>query len=571
MYFNVLYENDKEAVDIISVPDYIYRFTPTSSDHRWELNAKADEFGVYLFRATSFENRYWNISGSDSSAGASLEIQSYTAASNQCFKPVRQSDNTFVIYTGASNYTGVLDGQYDIPDKVVQSQAIKQADCNTTGIKASQKWYFYPVKEQASERIVTTAEYTQSGNYISKAFDTRGNYTQYNYNEQKGTLTSTTDPEDNIASYTYDPNNAALLSASSGGVTVSYTYETDRLKSITSGGNSYSFTYDAFGRRTSVKIGDRLLSSTEYSGKLVSKQTYGNGNYIDFTYDSLDRIASMVYNGNGDKSAEYLYGSTGLISGLIDRLKNTRTKYTYDLANRLVGVREYSGAQLNGNTLASSVRYNYEDKTNRLSSVAYNSLLGARETEYIYGDTSRGQSPDAVYTVKQNGIPSLNYTYDSLGRLSGRIIAPINKTQEYSYACGGYGTDSTTSLVESVVSGGITASYTYDRNGNITEIKRNGETVEGYTYDSLNRLKAVTRNGVTTEYTYSDGNIISVKQNGVTVKSYTYGDSTWRDLLTEYNGQTITYDEIGNPLTYRGKNITWQNGRRLAGASRMSL
>ena len=30
------------------------------------------------------------------------------------------------------------------------------------------------------------------------------------------------------------------------------------------------------------------------------------------------------------------------------------------------------------------------------------------------------------------------------------------------------------------------------------------------------------------------------------------GDNEWKDLLTEYNGQTITYDEIGNPLSYRG-------------------
>ena len=36
-------------------------------------------------------------------------------------------------------------------------------------------------------------------------------------------------------------------------------------------------------------------------------------------------------------------------------------------------------------------------------------------------------------------------------------------------------------------------------------------------------------------------------------------------MLTNYNGQTITYDEIGNPLTYRdGMEMTWQAGRQLA-------
>lgn len=35
--------------------------------------------------------------------------------------------------------------------------------------------------------------------------------------------------------------------------------------------------------------------------------------------------------------------------------------------------------------------------------------------------------------------------------------------------------------------------------------------------------------------------------------------------MTKYNGQTITYDAIGNPLSYRdGITLTWQNGRELA-------
>ena len=29
--------------------------------------------------------------------------------------------------------------------------------------------------------------------------------------------------------------------------------------------------------------------------------------------------------------------------------------------------------------------------------------------------------------------------------------------------------------------------------------------------------------------------------------TYTYGDSNWKDLLTAFDGQTITYDGGGNP------------------------
>ena len=31
--------------------------------------------------------------------------------------------------------------------------------------------------------------------------------------------------------------------------------------------------------------------------------------------------------------------------------------------------------------------------------------------------------------------------------------------------------------------------------------------------------------------------------------TYGYNDITWRDLLTSYDGQSITYDAIGNPLS----------------------
>ena len=67
-------------------------------------------------------------------------------------------------------------------------------------------------------------------------------------------------------------------------------------------------------------------------------------------------------------------------------------------------------------------------------------------------------------------------------------------------------------------------------------------------------------------YTYDTaGNILTA--NG---HSYTYGNSQWRDLLTAYDGETITYDQIGNPLSYYNGTrwtFTWENGRSLATAT----
>ena len=51
---------------------------------------------------------------------------------------------------------------------------------------------------------------------------------------------------------------------------------------------------------------------------------------------------------------------------------------------------------------------------------------------------------------------------------------------------------------------------------------------------------------------------------------YTYGDAEWGDLLTTYDGEEITYDGIGNPLSYRGWTMSWQGGRQLASMAKGS-
>ncbi|MBP5753697.1 MAG: hypothetical protein J6W60_12715, partial [Treponema sp.] len=71
-----------------------------------------------------------------------------------------------------------------------------------------------------------------------------------------------------------------------------------------------------------------------------------------------------------------------------------------------------------------------------------------------------------------------------------------------------------------------------------------------------------TRNGTTITYTYDGAGNLLTKSTG---ESYVYGDSDWKDLLTAYNGNSITYDTIGNPTVwYDGAAMTWTKGRRLS-------
>lgn len=118
----------------------------------------------------------------------------------------------------------------------------------------------------------------------------------------------------------------------------------------------------------------------------------------------------------------------------------------------------------------------------------------------------------------------------------------------------------TTQLVSQIVlSGGRTISYEYDEEERITKVDDSVDGITTYTYDALGQLLTETVNGtVANTMTYDNyGNIVS--KNGV---AYTYGDEHWHDLLTAYDGQSIVYDKQGNPTSYLGHTLTWENVRQ---------
>jgi len=95
-------------------------------------------------------------------------------------------------------------------------------------------------------------------------------------------------------------------------------------------------------------------------------------------------------------------------------------------------------------------------------------------------------------------------------------------------------------------------------------------------YDSANQLIRENNQklGKTWTWSYdSAGNILSKSEYAYTTGelgtpidtvTYTYGDSDWGDLLTGYDGKTVTSDEIGNMLSDGVHNYTWEHGRQLA-------
>ncbi|MEA4895633.1 MAG: hypothetical protein VB064_10275, partial [Oscillospiraceae bacterium] len=334
---------------------------------------------------------------------------------------------------------------------------------------------------------------------------------------------------------------------------------------------TYNLGYDNFGNQTFFKIGDTYtLASYTYgpaNGNLTKLQ-YGNSQYVDYTYDTLARITSEMYN-NGTSSTTYNYRYTGdgQLFSVTDSASGRTFVNQYDSLGRVTGYTERSGSDL---VQTGSINY---DKASRVSREDY-SVSGFDGRFYAYnynpdnGNLLTLHTPDDVTT---------NYLYDPLHRLvlkdNGLFYA------EYSYTPGA-GTNATTALPSSLSYSSqgtpwYSTSYIYDQIGNISSQTASDGTI-GYTYDAQSQLTREEYDAINYyTYTYDTyGNIRSKNrtENGsTTTKSFTYGDSIWRDKLAAYNGSGISYDNAGNPTYYYdGTSFTWMQGRRLATANNFS-
>ena len=208
-----------------------------------------------------------------------------------------------------------------------------------------------------------------------------------------------------------------------------------------------------------------------------------------------------------------------------------------------------------------------------------------------------GRLDDRIIAQNMSDNSYITYEYDELGRLDNLNLysdktddsALISESFTYLDGTGGNTTFNMTSkTINYGTNGYLNYSHTYNLDNaalgsvqtersnpyNIYQIKEGNTVKAEYSYDKLGRLAR--ENNVylnkTVTYTYDANNNIvsktvypytsSADLTGGTVISYSYNDSTFKDRLTSYNGQTITYDALGNPVTYMGNSLTWQ-GREL--------
>ena len=432
-------------------------------------------------------------------------------------------------------------------------------------------------------QIKTETSYTSDGLFVSQVIDEDGNAVNYAYDTDTGNLTSVTD-SNGTTNYTYNSSNDLPLTVSKNGVTLTYGYTNGTNRNLTSIGNgyvSYSLNYDKFNNVQQTKVGSNTLSTYTYGSNngSLNRLTYGNGDYIDYLYDNYGSVSEIKQ--NGQTAFEWLTDNSGTAVRHIDSVANREYNYNYDTAGRIVD--ETIKSDNNGSIALPFAKVNYAyDPSGRVSTLINSAGKRTVTVDYAY------QEDSLPSTVKIDNDKTEYFTYDSLNRLtSTRLDLNNDVITSYTYKASDRNTGSSqvyqTSKIETEnIGGNLKYKYTYDASGNITGIYRyqNGPYVVQnlYEYDSFNQLKKDTDyvNLTRTDYAYDNhGNITqvvkySINSNGTVLstletKNYQYTDSSWKDKLTSYDGNTITYDAIGNPLTYRnGMTMTWQNGRELA-------
>ena len=469
-------------------------------------------------------------------------------------------------------------------------QTLLTGTTSATGIQTTHTYDSYGNNTQTAitysgaDRVIQSDQtYTSDGNFQATVTGGDRNTVTYNYNTQTSTLTSVTDPLGNTTANTYDTLRR-LQSVTSGNATASYTYDKERLSTIFhsggTNGTTYSFAYTTAGLTDTVSVGSyELVNNTYNSGTwTLASQEYGNGDAWHYTYNEFDDLVSAY--------------TTGGTSG-------TEIRYFYNSEGALARIEQYnttlSGTSITARTLVSTERY-YYDTTDRMVRITRADTNGTYEATWVYDhndnvtqlvETINGTATTTSYTYDaDNRVSSLTsggltttYTYDGYGRIASKatpVTGAVTATTSYTFRNPGDGLTSTQVETAAVNLGDYRDNYTYsyDANGNITSIVLDGRTTT-YVYDSLNQLVRENNEsaGKTWVWTYdTGGNILSKTEYAYTTSelgeaastvTYGYNDANWGDLLTAYDGVTITHDEIGNPLNDGTWTYAW-SGRQLA-------
>nr|MBA2702657.1 PKD domain-containing protein [Blastocatellia bacterium] len=462
-----------------------------------------------LSHTTTYEYDLNNRRTKTTYADSSFDTVSYDALGRSVSKTDQAGKTTQFTYDALGRLTRVKDALHQETVYAYNEigQQVSQTDANNHTTRFEYDQLGRRVKRILPAGQLETYSYDNAGNLQTRT-DFNGRTTRFNYDLMRRLLSKIPDASLNqpTISFTYNTSGQRATMSDASGTTV-YSYDArNRLSTKQTPFGTLSYTYNDSGRL------------------LTTRSSNANGVSVDYSYDSLNRLASVK-----DKNLIALNGGV--------------TTYSYDNVGNLQG-------------------YSYPNGVN--SSYAYNSLnrlttmtVGTTGSSLAIYSYTLGPAGNRTAVTELSGR-TVNYTYDDLYRLTGEAIANdphgVNGSVSYGYDSVGNrlnrpssiaGVPSQTSTYDandrltrdSYDDNGNTTSangnsYAYDFENHLTSL--NGGNVT-YVYDGDGNRVAKTVAGVTTNYLVDTNNptgyaqVVEELQSGTVVKSFTYG----HDLISQ--------------------------------------
>ena len=415
------------------------------------------------------------------------------------------------------------------------------APASASGQTAARTTFTYP---SSGLKYLTNSSTDPQGRCSSYVYDTKGNTTDV----YAGLTPSGSPPTcvgltgTNRTTQTYNADGTIATRTDPNGIVTAYTYTGGKLTGINHPAplGDVSVAYDSLDR--------------------VSAVTDGKGQITRYSYDTLDRVTQILYNGatsctSSATCTTFTYDAAGRLTARADNTGTTN--YAYDTLNRVTKQTLPGGANACGTQGGMTYSYN-------LSSDLIGFCDASGTTNYNYNETHL-----AISLAEPGGncgttpVACTRFGYDDVGRRTSTTY-PNGVTQTITYNSGGHQTSITAKLGTTTLTGFTytSAQGTSDRTLRQTvTVAHEANNTVSYSYDTLNRLTgATTKNSAgttvdTRSWAYDQAsNRTSQTINGTTT-SYTYNAA---NQLTGSGGVTYTYDGNGNQIgTSAGQAISY--------------
>jgi RHS repeat-associated protein len=427
-------------------------------------------------------------------------------------------------------------------------------------------WRTFTLTKDATRRITkatdamseeTTYTYDPTTGLVKTATDRRGKVTTLNY-DTHGNVTSVVDANNQTWSMTYDTVGRLLIRTSPiAGTTVTYTYDVeDRITRVTdAAGKFWDFTYDAM---------DNLL--TEKTPLASTTTTY--------TYDSRDRRITETDPLNNTTS--YAYNGRSLVTFITDPASRVTT-FEYDNARRRTKITQPPAAA-GGASIVTEFTYNLageltsvKDAKNQVTQFSWEPATRTATTTFPDNSTEiteYNEAGEAVEFTNRSGQVQTR-TYNANGWMTAKNCPTCGASFTY---------NKEGNLTQVVDANTGTYTWTYDnRNQVLTSVQPGGTTggskTISYTYDNAGRPLTLTYpDGTTITYTHNSRDLVTnIQSSALGGFAFSYDDAQRRTGLTFPNNHTgaYTYDNASRPtgLTWNtnapaliaSQSLTWNN------------